>query len=399
MNRRWQTLLGVAITVALLWWVLRDVPLSEVWDYARAADPGWLLAAVVTATLSFVPRAMRWHVLLLPVHDHTRFTTRFEAVCIGAMANNVLPVRLGEFARAYSFSRMEPVGAGAAFGSLVVERIFDGLVLAGLLAATLALPGSPVTGDGSDAVMVRRVAGGAALLFGAVAVAVWLLARYPEKLLRLFERTVGRVLPPDLTDRSVGVLASFVEGLGALHRPLVFLRIVLWTLAVWVVSGLSLWFGLLAFDISAPGVIGGVFLQALIGFAVAIPSSPGFFGPFEAAARVGLGFYGVGSAQAVSFAGVIHIATFIPVTLLGLWFMHRLGLRLRELERSEEIVGAAMDTTPAGAGGAGGDAEAPPPRSRAAGDTASRGGDGASPVGGTRESPEGGRPPGETRDE
>lgn len=361
MKRRWQTVLGIVVTVGLLWWVLRDVPLSEVWEHARAADPGWLLAAVVTATLSFVPRAMRWHVLLLPVHDHTRFTTRFEAVCIGAMANNVLPVRLGEFARAYSFSRMEPVGAGAAFGSLVVERIFDGLVLAGFLAGTLALPGSPVTGEGGDAVMVRRVAGGAALLFGAVAVAVWLLARYPEKFLRVFEHTVGRVLPPHLTDRSVEILASFVEGLGALHRPLVFLRTVLWTVAVWAVAGLSLWFGLLAFDITAPGPVGGVFLQALIGFAVAIPSSPGFFGPFEAAARVGLGFYGVGSAQAVSFAGVIHVVTFIPITLLGLWFMHRLGLRLQELERSEEIVGAAMDKAPAAAAGTGPDGGAPPP--------------------------------------
>lgn len=343
MTRRWQTLLGIAVTAGLLWWVLRDVPLSEVWAHARSADLGWLLASVVVATLSFVPRAFRWNVLLLPVHAGTRFTTRFEAVCIGAMANNLLPVRLGEFARAYSFSRMEPVGASAAFGSLVVERIFDGLVLAGFLAGTLALPGSPVSGDGGDAVMVRRVAGGAALLFGVAAATVWLLARYPKKVLHLFEFTVGRILPPYLTERSIDILASFVEGLGALHRPLVFLRTLLWTVVVWVVAGLSLWFGLLAFDITTPGVLGGVFLQALIGFAVAIPSSPGFFGPFEAAARVGLGFYGVSGAQAVSFAGVVHIATFIPVTVLGFWFMHRLGIRLRELERSEEYVGAAMD--------------------------------------------------------
>lgn len=361
MTRRWQTLLGVAITVALLWWVVRDVPLSEIWDHARRADPGWLLASVVVATLSFVPRAMRWNVLLLPVHAGTRFTTRFEAVCIGAMANNVLPVRLGEFARAYAFSRMEPVGAGAAFGSLVVERVFDGLVLAAFLAATLALPGSPVTGADGDAVLVRQVAGGAAALFAVVAVALWLLARHPKMVMRLFERTAGRILTPDLTDRGLEMLSSFVEGLGALHRPLVFVRILLWTVVVWVVAGVSLWFGLLAFDITGPGPVGGVFLQSLIGFAVAIPSSPGFFGPFEAASRVGLEFYGVASAQAVSFAGVVHVATFIPVTLLGLWFMHRLGLRLRELGRSEEIVGAAMDRTERSAevvGRAAGDAAA-----------------------------------------
>ena len=47
----------------------------------------------------------------------------------------------------------------------------------------------------------------------------------------------------------------------------------------------------------------------------------------------------------MGFAGGYHITTFLPVTLLGLLFMHRLGLRLKELERSEEMVGAAMDET------------------------------------------------------
>ena len=366
MRRRWQALLGVAITVALLWWTLRDVPLHEVWAHAVQADLWWLLATVATATLSFVPRALRWHVLLLPIHASTRFRSRFEAVCIGAMANNLLPMRLGEFARAYSFSRMEPVGTSAAFGSLVVERVFDGLVLASFLALGLALPGSPVAGNGGDAMMVRRLAGGAAAVFGGAAVGLWLLARFPAKILRLFEHTLGRLLSPDLTDRGVEVLGSFIDGLGSLHRPGVFLRTLAWTVAVWVMAALSIWFGLLAFDIGDPGLAGGLFLQALIGFAVAIPSSPGFFGPFEAASRVGLGFFGVEAARAVGFAGVYHVTTFLPVTLLGLLFMHRLGLRLKELERSEEMVGAAMDET--------GDAGVVPPGEPATGDEKRGGG-------------------------
>lgn len=353
MTRRWQVLLGIAVTAVLLWWTLRDVPLSEVWAHALAADTWWLLAAVVTATLSFVPRAIRWHALLLPVHEDTRFRTRFEAVSIGAMANNLLPVRLGEFARAYSFSRMEDVGASAAFGSVVVERIFDGLVLASFLALALAVPGSPVAGDGGAANLVRQVATGATVIFLVAAAGLWVVARYPRQILLAFEHTLGRILSPDLTDRGIELLSSFIEGLGTLHHPGVFLRVLAWTVCVWVVSAASIWFGLLAFDIVTPGFSGSLFLQALIGFAVAIPSSPGFFGPFEAASRVGLGVYGVETARAVSFAGTYHVLTFLPITLLGLWFMHRLGLRLRELERSEEVVSAAVEEE-------GGEAPAPP---------------------------------------
>ena len=340
-GQRLKALFGLAITVVLLWWALRDVSLVAAWRRALSADAGWLAAMVVVATLTFVPRASRWQVLLEPVRTRTRFNNRFGAVCIGAMANNLLPARLGEFARAYSLSRVERVGASAAFGSIVVERVFDGLVLAGLLALALSLPGSPVADGGNGT--VRQLAAGGAAVFGAAAVVLWLVARFPRKVLLTFEHTLGRILSPDLTDRGIEMLAAFIEGLGALHRPGVFLRTLAWTVVVWGVSAASIWCGYLAFDIHGPGVTGAVFVQALIGFAVAIPSSPGFFGPFEAAARFGLGLYGVEAVDIVSFAGTYHLLTFIPVTLIGLWYMRRIGLEREDLVHSEEIVGAAVE--------------------------------------------------------
>ncbi len=340
-GQRAKALIGLAITVLLLWWALRDVSLAAAWRRALAADGGWLAAMVVVATLTFVPRASRWQVLLEPVRSRTKFDNRFGAVCIGAMANNLLPARLGEFARAYSLNRVEPVSTSAAFGSIVVERVFDGLVLAGLLALALAYPGSPVADGGNG--MVRQLAAGGAAVFGAAAVVLWLVVRFPRKALLAFEHTLGRILSPDLTDRGIEILASFIEGMGALHRPGVFLRTIGWTLVVWGVSAASIWCGFMAFDIHGPGVTGAVFVQALIGFAVAIPSSPGFFGPFEAAARFGLGVYGVEAVDIVSFAGTYHLLTFVPVTLIGLWYMRRIGLKREELVHSEEIVGAAVE--------------------------------------------------------
>lgn len=342
-KHRGKALLGLLVTVVLLWWTLRDVSFAEVMVHLRGADVWWLAAMVAVATLLFVPRAMRWHVLLLPAHPNTSFRSRFEAVCVGFMANNLLPARLGEFARAFSLSRIEPVGMSAAFGSLVVERVFDGLVLAAFLALSLASPGSPVADGGVGAARVRHLAVGAALLFGLAAVALWLLVRFPDRALRFYEHTLGRILSPDLTDRGADILAAFTEGLGALHRPSIFLRTLAWTVGVWLVAAASLWCGFRAFDIQAVGFGGAVFLQAVIGFAVALPSSPGFFGPFEFAVRLVLGFYGVATARIVSFAFAYHILTFLPVTVMGLWFVHTIGLRWAEVERSEEIVGSAVE--------------------------------------------------------
>lgn len=340
-KHRKKFLLGLAVTGVLLWWTLRDVSLAEAWARVRMADPGWLAAMVVVATLSFLPRAWRWKGILRSVRADTRFGPRFGAVCVGAMANNLLPARLGEFARAYAFSRVEPVGMSAAFGSLVVERIFDGLVLALFLGLALTLPASPVAGDGAG--LVADLAAGGVAIFGLAVLGLWLVVRYPRGFLLLFERTLGRILSPDLTERGIEILASFIDGMGALHRPRDFLGTLAWTVVVWVTAAASVWFGFLAFDIVAPGFSGALFVQALIGLAVAIPSSPGFFGPFEAAARIGLGFYGVEAVHAVAFAGTYHLTTFVPVTLLGLWYAHRFGLRAEELRRSEEIVGRAVE--------------------------------------------------------
>jgi uncharacterized protein (TIRG00374 family) len=336
-GHRGKTALGLVLTVVLLWWVLRDVSPSEVMAELRAADPWLLTGAVVLATFSFVLRALRWRVLLLPVHRGSRFDSRFGATCIGFTVNNLLPARLGEFARAYALARSETISMSASFASLVVERIFDGLVLAFFLFTTISLPGFPL-GEGSSSTLLRRTANVGALIFLVAFAILWLAARHPERSVRFFEGTAGRLMGTRLRGRVSLVLASFIQGLGALQDPAVFLRAMAWSLIVWLNLAASIWLGLLAFDIVAPGFTGAMFLQALIGFAVATPSSPGFFGVFEAASRLGLELYGIDAARIVSFATSYHILTFIPVTLIGLWYLRRFGMTWAEVGQSEEIV-------------------------------------------------------------
>lgn len=345
-GHRWKTILGLALTAVLLWWVLRDVSIAEVWRLTREANL-WLLAgAVVVATFSFVLRAVRWQVLLEPVHPDSGFDSRFGATCIGFAVNNLLPARLGEFARAYSLSRTENLNIGASVASLVAERIFDGLVLAFFLFGTLSLPGFPL-GDGGTASLLRRTANLGAIAFGLAFVFLWLAARHSERAVGLFRRAADRLLRPSLSRRATNVVEGFLSGLGVLREASTFARALAWSIVVWLNLAASVWLGLLAFDISAPGFIGAVFLQSVIAFAVAAPSSPGFFGVFEAATRLGLGLYDVPVTEMVSFATSYHILTFLPVTFLGLWYIRRFGLTWSEMGHSGEIVEAAVGGTTA----------------------------------------------------
>ena len=341
-KHRGKVLLGLVISVLLLAWALRDVSAASVLALVRGAHPGWLALMVVAATAAFPLRAFRWRVLLLPEYPSTSFHGRFAAVCIGFMANNVFPVRLGEFARALALSRVEPVEAGAAFGSLVIERVLDGLTLTALLVLVLLLPDHARSGL-LDVPLLGRIALGAAVVFGVGFVGIWVMVRYPGVAVRVFEATAGRVLPDRFYEKLRSLLATFVRGLRIVSHPWILARAVAWSVAVWLCLSASMWCGMLAFGIQRPGFTGAVLVQALVGFAVAIPSSPGFFGPLEAAARVGLRAYGVDATRIVAFATTYHILTFVPITLLGLWQLWRLGLRWSEVEHSEEIVEASVE--------------------------------------------------------
>ena len=61
-------------------------------------------------------------------------------VAVGYMANNLLPVRLGELVRSYYLARREPVRASTALATIIVERVFDGLVLLFFFGGGRALP-------------------------------------------------------------------------------------------------------------------------------------------------------------------------------------------------------------------------------------------------------------------
>ncbi len=335
MSPRLKAVIGLVITVLLMWWVMRDVSPAEVWTEVRGANPWMMAGAVALATFSFVLRALRWRVLLEPQHSGSDFDTRFGATCAGFAANNIFPARIGEFVRAYVLSTVARVPLGGSIGSLVVERVLDGLVVAFFLFATISLPHFPL-GEGATAVLVQRTAILGSVLFLVGFALLRMAARRPAETVMLWDRSIGRLVPHRYTGRIRGLVASVVEGLGALASTGVFLRALAWSVAVWICLAASIWLALMAFNISAPGFTGAIFIQAMIAFAVAVPSTPGFFGVFEAAARLALGVWDVPEASIVSFATSYHILTFIPVTVLGLLYVRRIGLSWAEVSRRGE---------------------------------------------------------------
>ncbi|MEX0692513.1 MAG: lysylphosphatidylglycerol synthase transmembrane domain-containing protein [Gemmatimonadales bacterium] len=314
----------MVVSAALLWWALRDVHLGDVAQHLGEARWSWLLASVVVATLTFPLRAIRWRYLLRLEGAPLPLAPLWHATAVGFMANNVLPARAGEFARAFMARRLTGVRFTTAFGSVAVERVLDGMTLVAMLLVATAAGGlDPDTTVGN--VTIGGVTRGAAMLFGAVLVAAFLVVRWPGPVLRL----TGRVLPARLHNLIEGLIA----GLDALAAPSRLAAALAWSAVVWSTAALSFWLAFQAFAIDVPWSA-ALMVQGLLAFGVAVPSAPGFAGVFEAVVKASLLLYGIGETAAVSLAIGYHISTWFPITALGFWSLFQTGLRMRDLRET-----------------------------------------------------------------
>lgn len=331
MRLNWKSALGIALSVGLLVWTMRGESPGAIWDVIAGSNVPLLMLSAAAATAIFPLRAIRWRVILDPAAPALPFGPLWRSTAIGMMVNNIYPARLGEVARAYALTReTDRVGLTGAVASLAVDRVFDAIVLMLLLVSAMLSPAFPDTTTIAGQPIQR---GAAVFAVGAIGLLVVLYAivAFPDRLVRLYAAVVGRIAPR-FVKRGSEIIHAFSSGLGVLRSPRRFAAVFLWTVAHWLVNALAFWIGFRAVDIDVPFSAAN-FLQGIIAIGVALPSSPGFFGVFEAAAKVGLEVYGIGNTQAVSWAIGFHILSFIPITILGFFYFFRLGLHFSDFNK------------------------------------------------------------------
>ncbi|HEX9309327.1 MAG TPA: lysylphosphatidylglycerol synthase transmembrane domain-containing protein [Gemmatimonadaceae bacterium] len=334
MKPGWRAALGGVLSVALIYWTLHGISASEVGRSLSQANPLLFAAAIFCSTAIFALRAIRWRTILQPVASRVALGPLWRATAIGMMVNNVALARAGEIARAYAVTRETRIPFTTALASLVVDRLFDAIVLL-LLAATALLDpalSSSQTLAGRSLGSFGIASGGVVLIlvFG-----LYALVFFPSKLLRLFELFARRVSPA-AEARGRRMLGTFVEGLSVLRSPGHFAAVLGWTVAHWLLNAIGFWLAFKAVGITAP-FSAALFLQAFIALGTAVPALPGFFGIFEYMSVQGLSLYGVSQQQAATWAIGYHLLTFIPITLIGAYYFAQLGVKLRDLQPATDL--------------------------------------------------------------
>ena len=320
-----RTLLSLAMSALFVWLSLRHTGLRAVGAAIAAADPLRVLGYVGIWLLIHLVRTVRWGILL-EKFGRVGFKRLNSASAVGFMLLMILPLRLGEFARPLLIARPAAPGAGApirrsaAFASIVVERIVDGIVIGLLGVVALRLLGRSATGDYLS--FARRASVLVALGFGVLCVGLLAALFFRERALRLTRR-VFEPLSPRLATRAVSMLEAFIDGLhlGSGWKVLAFFAL---TASFWTLNGLSLALLAPAFGYRGltPLMIAIVLTIQVVG--VMVPAGPGMVGTLQFFTQAGLSLFVPGAfsdPQAVAFANTIWMLQFVTQVGLGLVFL------------------------------------------------------------------------------
>lgn len=322
--KRWQFWLGVLISLVFLYLALRGLELAEFGAALQQANYIWLLPGVAVYFMAVWVRAWRWHYLLRPVKAvSTR--TMFPIVAIGYMGNNIYPLRAGEVLRAIVLRRRESVPVSASLATIIIERVFDGVVMLAFVFVNLPEVAQLTTTSGF-AGSIRTVAlWGTAAFFGALA-AFLIAAMYPEQAARMSTWFVHRLVPDRFRERALDLIGKFLGGLAALRSPREALMVFFTSVVIWLLETGKYWFVMLAFPFKV-NFFTLMLMNGIVNLATTLPSAPGYVGTFDAPGIAVLSAYGVPQAIAAGYTIVLHVALWLPITLLGAYYMAREGIK------------------------------------------------------------------------
>jgi len=323
--KRWQFWLGAGISALFLTIALRNLHLSDVWEAVRTANYIWIVPGVAVYFFGVWVRTWRWDYLLRPVK---RIPVRrlFPVVVIGYMGNNIFPVRAGELIRAYLLRKREGVSISTSLATILVERVFDGLVM--LMFVFIGLPFTPMPGWLQGMVIAASL-----LFFGALAVFM-VLAIKVEWAETVYGWVIDRLVPARFRPPIRGFADRFMTGLQALRSGRAVLMLFLTSIVIWLAETVKYWFVMHAFGFTVPFWV-LMLMNGIVNLATTIPSSPGYVGTFDAPGIEILSIFGVDRALAASYTLVLHVALWLPITLLGLWYMTRESLTWREFTQAQ----------------------------------------------------------------
>jgi hypothetical protein len=309
-NRLARGAIGVLISLACVYLVVRGVDLGKTADLLGGARPAWLAVAIAAVAADLVFRAFRWQILIRPI-CRVPLRRLSAYMLVGYLANNVLPARLGELVRSHYLGDREGISRSATLGTVVVERVVDTVVLVAIGAVAILV--LDVRGVVVSAILVGVAISGLLCVALAAALAAHRLPGAARAAAFL-----------DRWPRAVGVATRLRDGLRVAALPRTVAAAAILSVAAWSCTVVAVLAVGQALGIQLT-VGEAALLAAGTNLATAIPSGPGYLGTFEYAGQTIALAFGLGASEGLALALLIHVLTLAVSSIGGTVALVRLG--------------------------------------------------------------------------
>lgn len=329
-------ILGIFVSLILIWFLFRNIEFDKLVDALKGANYLWLIPNIILIVITMYLRAYRWKYMFSPIKS-VLFSKLIAATCIGFMANNILPARLGEFVRAYSLSTQDDeISKSASLATIFVERmIFD------LFALLIIFVGIITYSAELRQQLEMNISFGENMIYGAKLaviiafaglIAMLILVHKPEQSGHLITKYLF-FFPQKLKIYIKAIIDKFAQGLRFLTELKSVIYVTLHTFLIWILMGLSNYFIFAAFgfDIS---IDASFVLLVVVSILIMAPSTPGFLGVYHYGVVISLDIYGITDEKARACALVLHAAQYLIVTLMGFYYLKKEHLSLKKLEET-----------------------------------------------------------------
>jgi len=321
--------IGFLLSAGCLVYFFRDVSWGKLSRAFREANYLFLLPTLALNLATYPIRVYRWY-YLLPKEPASTFRNRFSATAIGFMATSIFPLRAGELVRAVTFSWRTRIPVGTCLASIVLERLFDLIIV--LLCLGLCLAWFPVPAQSEAAALIgmaKKAGGVFSCLVVLIVVFVFLLKVRPNWVL-VPTRCVLGFLPKTISERADNLIASILSGLTIVQGLGVLLWLLILSIVHWTVSICGIWFCARAFHVEI-SFLGATLIFVFSALSVALPQAPGFLGVFQVAIEAALKVLGASPMDAKGLALVYWGLSVVPITLVGFMALYLEGWTLSQV--------------------------------------------------------------------
>tara|TARA_B100001093_G_C26860639_1_gene1030102 strand:- start:45710 stop:46732 length:1023 start_codon:yes stop_codon:yes gene_type:complete len=311
-------LLSIILTTIIIYFLFEHQDPAELVNKLKTVEFNWIVLSMIFGACAYVSRGLRWKIMLEAINYKTSNINNIAAVSIGYFTNLFVP-RAGEITRCTALNQKEKIPLNKLFGTIIVERLIDFMVLIFLLLFTLIIKYKiindfylAIKNQNSEIKSQKNI-----LLVVATFILLILFVF-------LFKKKIKKLSFYNKIKQFLDGLKEGFKSVGNIKNKTLF-----WihTLIIWLMYFLMTYVCFFSMnETNHLSLIDGVFILVLGGIGMVIPT-PGGIGSYHAIVMIGLAVLGIGyisfgsentaANPALIFPTIVHIAQTLVAIIMG----------------------------------------------------------------------------------